>query len=344
MQRLRSQLLLTAEPATDVLAAVRRVTAVQAQLPSAARLAVRARTSGCTVADVDAAVADGRLVRTWMLRGTLHLVAAEDVRWLLGLLGPVFAVRGRRRREQLGLAEWTCERALPAIADVLRGSRALTRAELITELAGHGVAIDPGTQAPAHLVGYAALRGLICCGPDADTFVLLDEWVAPADQVPREEALGELAQRYLAGHVPAGPSDLQAWSGLSAADARHAFELASTGSRAVDSAAEKAAVPLPRLLGHFDPLLLGYHDRDAVLDPRYASRIQAGGGFIRPAVLVDGQVTGTWRLQRDGRLAVEQFAPLPRESRAALAAEAADIGRFLGRDVTLEIAPPPPGE
>ncbi len=143
--RLRSQLLAGERP-TDGLTAVRRLSAVQAQLPSAARLSVRARTSTTTATDLDRACASGRLLRTWLMRGTLHLAAAEDVRWMLGLLGPVFAAKGRRRREQLGLDQATCERGLAAISEVLRGSPPLNRATLIERVIHRGVAVDPGTQ------------------------------------------------------------------------------------------------------------------------------------------------------------------------------------------------------
>ena len=111
---------------------------------------------------------------------------------------------------------------------MLRGSPPLDRATLIERVIQRDVAVDPGTQAPAHLVGYAALRGLICCGPDPETFVLLDDRVPPAEPVPEDDALAELARRYLAGHAPAEVADLATWSGLPITLARRAFELGST--------------------------------------------------------------------------------------------------------------------
>ncbi len=186
-------------------------------------------------------------------------------------------------------------------------------------------------------MGYAALRGLICCGPDPETFVLLDDWVPPAEPVPENDGLAELARRYLAGHAPAEVADLAAWSGLPVTLARRAFELSGAPDGTQDCTADGAAAGPARLLGHFDPLLLGYRSRDFVLDPRYASRIQAGGGFIRPVVLVEGRVAGTWRLDR-GRITVEPFEPLTAGARDGLAADGADIARFLGREVTVDVA------
>ena len=151
------------------------------------------------------------------MRGTLHMVAAEDAGWLVALLGPGFAAGNRRRRLQLGLDDRLCERAMEALPAVLAGGP-LSRGELVQALAAKGVRVDPGGQAPAHLVGYAAMRGLICRGPDLDgdeaSYVLLEEWAGPGRALGPDEALAELARRYLAGHGPAAPEDLAAWSGL----------------------------------------------------------------------------------------------------------------------------------
>jgi hypothetical protein len=281
---------------------------------------------------------------------------------MVSLLGPVFAAKDRRRREQLGLDAATCDRALTALTAILAGSPPLTRAELVTRLAAEGSPIDPATQQPPHLLAYAANRGLICRGPDGPgeepTYVLLDDWAPDAPSLGRDDALAELARRYLGGYGPAAAADFTAWSGLPAADSKHAWDLIADGLVTVTAASGERLSALagadgvdapadlaPRLLGHFDPYLLGYRDRGLVLDPRYARRIQAGGGFIQPAVIVDGRVAGTWRLTRDARprrtarVTVEPFTTLPEASRAGLEAEAADIGRFLGADVTFGIGP-----
>ena len=313
--RLRAQLL-TGPRAVSVAAAAARLGGLQAQAAPPARLAIRARTSGLTAADVDrACAAGGGVTRTWAMRGTLHMVATRDVRWMAGLLGPVFARRGQRRREQLGLDVAFCERALTALAGILAGSPPLTRAELVSRLAAEGLRIDPRTQQPPHLLGYAANRGLICRGPDGPaaepTYVLLDEWAAGAPSLGKDDALAELARRYLRGYGPASRDDFAAWSGLPAADSKRALDLiaddlmlvSADGARlfamAGDSLEGPGGLP-PLLLGHFDPYLLGYRARGLVLDARHARRIQAGGGFVQPAVVIGGRVAGTWRLTRPG--------------------------------------------
>jgi hypothetical protein len=332
---------------------------LQAQAAPPARLAVRPRAAGLTAADVDRACADRDVTRTWAMRGTLHLVATADVRWMTGLFGPVSARKDRRRRLQLGLDDELCERALTALASILATSPPLTRAELISGLAVAGIEIDPRTQQPPHLLGYAAARGLICRGPDRPgdepSYALLDDWAPDAPALSRDDALAELARRYLGGYGPVGRPDFGTWSGLPAADTRRAWELIAAETIPVSAAGAElsalAGAPLtnpltdelaPRLLGHFDPLLMGYQDRALILDPAHARSIQAGGGFIQPTVLAGGRVAGTWRLNRGpgrARLVVEPFTALAAATRDALAAEATDVGRYLGTDVTFEVAP-----
>jgi hypothetical protein len=343
--RTRAQLL-NGRRAADVVTAVSAVP-VQAQAAAPARLAVRARTVGLRAADVDRATNEARtVVSTWLMRGTLHMVAAADVQWMVQLLGPVFAAAGRRRRAQLHLDEPTCERALTAIEAVLAGSPALTRADLVQRIAEHGVRIDPTTQAPAHLVAYAAMRGLICRGPsierDEPTYVLLDDWVGTAGSRWPEQPLAELARRYLAGHGAATRQDFQAWSGLPASQATNGFAQIAGELRDIQTAAGPLSAlstmdirphrqPAARLLGHFDAYLLGFRDRDLILERPFSRRIQAGGGVIRPAVLVDGRVVGTWALHRRGteRVSIEPFEKLPSGWQDLLAAEADDVARFL---------------
>jgi hypothetical protein len=353
--RMRSQLL-TGDRPGEVHEVVRAMGGIQAQDTPASRLAVRPRGAGLDARAVrEACNRERSLVRTWAMRGTLHMVTAEDVGWLVGLLGPGFAAANRRRRLQLGLDEDLCARALGAIREVLADGP-LPRGELVARLAGEGVVVDPRSQAPAHLVGYAAAHGVVCRGPDLDgdepTYVLLDDWVGTRPALDPEAALAELTRRYLGAHGPAAPQDLAAWSGLAAGRARRGFELVAGELVEVEAAGVRAwtlrgaRVPRParapcvRLLYRFDEYLLGWRGRDLVLSPAFAGRIQAGGGWIHPAVVVDGRVVGTWRLAATaGRVAVavEPFEPLD-GARPGLEAEAADLGRFLGVTTTLSVA------
>jgi hypothetical protein len=357
-ERLRAQVLTGVRP-TDPVEAVCRVGALQAQDPRALRLAIRARTTGVDARAVQRVLAEpGRLVVTWLMRGTLHAVPAGDLPWLLALLRPARS-SGRTRRLALGLDDHVLDTALPIAVELLAAGP-LTRSELADQLRAAGVPLGPG-QAPAHLLSVAAREGLVCRGPDRDgepTYVRLSDWLPgaePVEPIERDDALARLARRYLAGHGPAGAADLAAWSGLPLRDAR-------TGLGALAAAREVENVriggapayrlpgePSPedrtvRLVPAFDEYLLGYRGRALALDAAYARRIQAGGGIVHPAVLLGGRIIGTWRQRRaDGRLivAVEPFRRLPRGTRAALAAEAADVGRFLGVPARLEVGNSP---
>jgi len=331
---------------------VRAVCAVQAQDAYAAVLSVWTRGAGLTSADVERARSVERsLVRTWCLRGTLHLLAAEDLGWMLALLGPFFAAAGRSRRLALGLDDETCARGLKLLRDVLGGAGPLLRPDIVDRLAGKGLAL--GGQAVPHLLAKAAFDGLICLGPDIKnkaTYVLLEDWLGIQPPLPRLEALACLARRYLQAHGPAAPADLASWSGLPAGDVRAAWGVAAPELVEIDfegsplwmlksqagwmgempSSMKETAV---RLLPAFDTYLLGYKRRDLVIADADFRRVNNGGGIIHPVALVDGRAAGTWRMvQKRGRLEVmiEPFGEFPAAALPGLEAEAADLGRFLG--------------
>jgi hypothetical protein len=294
-QRMRAQRL--SRPATDVTDLFTSVFALQAQDMSAARLAARAR---------GVRSLDGPLVRTWAMRGTLHLLHEDDL-WVVNLLGPTFIAAGRRRREQLGLTDELCERALPALREVL--TEPLERAELVRRLADVGIVLDPKSQAPAHLLAFAANSGVLWRGQD-DTYRLLR-----IDCEPR--GVDELWRRYRRAYGPATPDDFAKWSGLPKRQVKALPEV-------TDEPAEPSGTV--RMLGHFDPYLLGYRDRSLALDPERAPLVQTGGGVLTPHVVADGRVVAVWR--RDGtRIAVHPFGARPDVTR-----EVADLGRFLQVD------------
>ena len=329
---------------------------VQAQDMAAAGLCIRARTAGLVAGDVAAACSGaGPGAVVWSLRGTRHLHHRHDVRWLVGLLGPVFARPGRRA-DQLGIGGATGDAAVAAVRRALETDGPLTRPEVADRLAGCGV--DPSGQGPIHVIRRAALEGVLGIVPGADgleRYALLDDLVPitgpPVDPRP---AAAELARRYLAAYAPATPADFAAWSGLPAGPARRAWAdvgpaLAQVdgpggrawmlASRAEAVAAGLAAGPLPlRLTGAFDTLWLGHADRSPIVTAEHSARVNAGGGMVKPLVLVDGRVAGTWAPRRRGRsstVEVRPFRALRPAERHAVAAEAADVGRFLGTDPAL---------
>lgn len=328
----------------DVAEVVSRVVGVQAQDQRAAALAVRARSSGLVAADVDEAAGEtGSVVLTWTLRGTRHLHHRDDVRWIVGLLGPGLARPGRRA-EQLGIAGPVGDRAVRVLRAALESEGPLTRQDVKERLAPVGV--DPTGQAPIHVVRRAAVEGILCVLPGragAERYVLLDDWVpaGPAvPPVPPEQAAAELARRYLGAYGPATVDDFATWSGLGRPAARRAWAAIASETTEVSTSAGTAEVPVAhadeirtaarrpvglRLLGAFDSLLLGYADRTVVVPPEHAKRVNAGGGMVRPTVLADGQVVGTWT----GLVDVDPFRPFTAAESAALDEETADVRRFL---------------
>ncbi len=354
--RLRAQQLLRQkEPAPTIAQVVEVLCGIQAQDAAAAALAIRARRAGLTAADVERAQFEERsIVRSWCMRGTLHLVAAPDLRWLVALLGPLFVQSFRGRRAQLGLDEETSTRAVHALQEVLGEKGPLTRAEIVEQLSTRGIRL--AGQARPHLLMLAALQGIICCGPNRGrepTYVLVSDWLAPAPALPPEQALAELARRYLAAYAPAAPEDFAAWSGLSLGKARSAWQRLSSQLIKVENEGSPAWMlssqrewldapapprPIVRLLPRYDAYLLGYRRRDTIVAARYAKRIYPGGGLLHPALLVDGQVVGAWQItRRRGRaeVAVEPFEDLGAEVRRELQADVEDLAHFLGAEPIL---------
>jgi hypothetical protein len=212
----------------------------------------------------------------------------------------------------------------------------LTRARLRDRVAAAGVRTEG--QALVHVLVLASIRGLIVRGPVAgrdQAFVLARDWLgAPPPAVSREVALGELARRYLAGHAPAADHDLARWAGIGLRDARLGLSLCGAVQRA-DGLAElpaspraaAAALPPPRLLGAFDPLLLGWASRDPITGPH--RHIVTVNGLFRPFALAGGRAVATWTIT-GGRVVLAPFAELGAETRSALETDAADVTRFLG--------------
>src|SRR6266487_6199 len=216
--RLRAQRL-TPRPGdgiSDVGLLVKELCGIQAQDARAAALALRVRSAGLSAADVERArVQERTIIRTWGQRGTLHLLAAEDLGWLLPLFGPVFIAGSRRRRTELGLDEEMCARGIRVMRETLASQGPLTRAEIAERLAIHGLHIEG--QARPYLLYRAALEGVICLGPDhgiEPTYVLLRDWMQQSQSLPQEAACMELVRRYLGAYGPATPEDMAAWSGL----------------------------------------------------------------------------------------------------------------------------------
>lgn len=295
-------------------------------------------------------------VLTWTLRGSLHLAPSDDLRWLLALCGPGAIRATRRRYAQLGLTEAIREQALSDIHAILSQHGALSRPDLARALEARGIPVEG--QAIHHLVRFAALRGLICLGPEDDgalTYVLLDKWL-PADAAATapDDPLGDLSRRYLKACAPATAADFARWSGLSASQVRagwHAIAndcvnvILPTGEAAMlksqlDAAKTKETGGIVRFLPRYDNFLLGYESRAFMVAGDYAKRVHPGGGLIRACVIVDGEAKANWKLEKRrkaNRLVVTPFEPLDAATVAAMGYEAELLGAFLNTPLELRI-------
>jgi hypothetical protein len=321
---------------------------VQAQDYRGGKWSIGLRSDGVTNQDVEEALADHRIIRTWMFRGTLHFVAAADLGWLTALLAPGIIRGNRRRYGQLDLDGKVFRKSRSVIRKAIEADGPLTRPELKKYFVAAGVPAE-GQQVP-YLLQRAALDGLICSGPQRGreaVYGLTSEWVGAQPELDREPALGQLAERYFNSHGPATETDFAWWAGLSKTDVRKAVAAARkveaevieevTYLRAGSGSASRSGGAA--LLPPFDDYLLGYKDRDAMLDPAFAKRVNRGGGIPKPAVLVDGAVIGVWsRSEKKGDLVIEiePFQRLGSAERSRIEAGAERLGRF--ESLAVEIA------
>lgn len=326
---------LSGTPAADVVEATRQLLAVQAQDPRGARLALRARTATGHASAVDAALTEDRsLVITWANRGTLHLIAAEDEPLLHVLTTPQLRSASDRRLSQEGVSPAAARRGVDAIVKTLGDTGPMTRAQLRAVLRRAGV--PTAGQALVHVLFRATLEGHIVRGPMIGrdhAFVLAADWLGERPKVDRDRALTELARRYLIGHGPADERDLAKWAQISLRAARaglegiaHTLEQRPDGLVDLRRRSKPPPLPPPRLLGPYEPLLLGWQSRRLVLGK--PQEVVADNGIIKPIALVRGRAAGTWAMP-NGRVALRLWDEHGRATLAALEREAAAVEAYL---------------
>jgi Winged helix DNA-binding domain len=325
---------LAGQPLAGPTAVAERLLAVQGQDPRGFRLAVRARTEGLSAADVERALAERELIITWLNRGTLHLVRSEDYPLLQALTTPPLLTSSTRRLRQEGVGEAAAERAMGTIEKALADEGPLTRLDLRERLESAGLRTEG--QAMIHLLFLSAVRGIAVRGPmigKQHAYVLVRDWLGEPPPVDRERALAELARRYLVGHQPATDRDLAKWAGLPLRDAR-------AGLAAISSELEEGEdglvrlvkrpkpeeTPPPRLLGAFDPVLLGWTSREDVLGPH--TTLVTRNGIFHPFAMANGRAVAKWGLA-GGKLTMEPLQRVPARVAKALEADAAAVVRFL---------------
>ena len=332
---------------------VRHLGAVQAQDYRGGLWAVGLRARGADESTVEKALADRSILRTWPMRGTLHLVASEDARWMLRLLAPrvVAGLAGRYRQLELEPAAFV--RAGKVFEKALRGGSQLTREEMYGLL--QAARITPKGQRGIHILQRLSQDGVLCFGPrkgKQQTFVLLDEWIPQAGPRPRDDALAELALRYFCSHGPATARDFAWWTGLTLRDANAGLSAAAArlgddsfggrhywGPQAGFTTA--SLKPMGLLLPPFDELLVAYRDRGAALDPAHAVHLAS---LLSPTIAVRGRIVGTWTrtLARDTvKVAARLFSDGNDSELRAIRSAARRYGAFIG-STTVVVEPRSP--
>ncbi|MCW5888458.1 MAG: AlkZ family DNA glycosylase [Anaerolineales bacterium] len=302
---------LAGNPLSTPLEVVAAQGAVQAQDFYGALWALAQRLpAGWTESAVEAWFADGRILRTHILRPTWHFVAPEDLRWMLLLSAPRVNAFNAYMYRQHGIDATTQKRALKALQRSLEGGRQLMRKELAEALEDSGIPIGsgaPGSIRLAHILMFAELAGLITSGPRRGkqfTYMLLDERAPAARRLPtRAEALAELARRYFGARGPASAHDFAWWSGLTLADCRAGAQAAGLHSTELDGktywwSEERAPANSVRsawLLPNFDEYGIGFADRRHI-EPQAYKSFWAGGNYMLPHFyIINGRTAGMWK-------------------------------------------------
>jgi hypothetical protein len=314
--------------------------AMQGQDYAGTKWAFGLRLPGSTELDIEQSISDGMIMRTWLLRGTLHYVAPADIHWMLSLIAPRQIAGNALRYKALKLDESTLARSTTTIAEALQVGKQLTRSELFAILETSG--ISTAGQRGYYMLQRAGLEQIVYQGEvrrGETTFLALGE----GKTLAKEEALAQLARRYFSSHGPATLADFTHWSGLLISEARAGLEtikselveetIVGTSYWLSPETAQQPEQPLYLLPG-FDEYVLGYKDRSGVLDAQFASAICPGGnGVFMPTIVSEGRIIGTWKRtlkKKTVEMSFQPFRPLHTEETEVLSEAAARFGAFLG--------------
>ena len=349
--RMRSLLLPAVKEPSGVADVVEWFGAMQAQDLASVLWSLGARLPRYTEKQVIEALERREGLRTWPMRGTVHLIPPADARWMLDLMGVRALAGAAQRRLALGLDEKTADRAVDVLRAALQGGKRLTRGACVAALTDAGV--TTAGQAAYHLLWYASQRGVTCIAPNSgkeQTFVLLDEWATDPRRPDRDEALAIMAVRYFRGHGPTTRQDFAGWMGMTVTDVKRG--IAAAGDALTSVRVDDVEMYLPpalldaprdvepgfRALPGFDEYLLGFKDRTLMVDDAHKQAIIPGGNGIFQATIVrSGRVIGTWKrtLAPRNRVVVEvrPLVAFRAADRKKTETALAPFARYLERDL-----------
>lgn len=299
--------LLTHKPFTEPGEILSHFGAIQAQDYSGAKWSIGARLSGATDSDIENALINKRILRTWLMRGTLFFVKSDDLRWIQQLVAPKIITSLKRRHTELELDTHTLSRTSHIITEALTKSPLLSRKEIMSIIQENGISTEGARS--YHMLLYASLNGLICQTNSVKSmpnYILIDRIEAHRSPLTREEAIAELTRRYFISRGPATIADFAWWSGLTITEIKKGLEANKDKliSETIDEQTywfqdnPNAAVSKPniQLFPGFDEFLLGYKDRTASLHTQFNTLWCPGNnGMFMPFVVKNGEVIGIWK-------------------------------------------------
>jgi hypothetical protein len=331
---------------------VRWLGAVQSQDYGPAKWSLGERSRGAMDADVDRAMAEGAILRTHMLRPTWHFVTPEDIRWMQALTAPRVHAQNAYYYRQTGLDDGLRSRARRLLTDALRGGNHLTRGELQRVLERDGIAAKG--LGMAYILMDAELDCVICSGPlkgRQHTYALFDERVPDVPARPRDEALGELVNRYFTSRGPATAKDMRFWSSLSLADIQRGLEIAAPRLEqqeiegrsfwaATWNPPPRMASPRVHLLQGLDEYFVGYGESRGFCDESGVRPSLVDRAIYNGALILDSQLAGHWKRMLTRRAVTFQVAlrtGFDSAQMQALQAAAERYGAFLGVPATVQV-------
>lgn len=292
--------------------------AVQAQDFNMAKWALGVRLSGLNNQLVEDALNKGDLVRTHMLRPTWHLVAGDDIHWMLALSRPRLSSAAKSYNKMVGLTDLVREKAQDIIQQALEFGKHLTRPQLGKILKDKGVEVN--LHQLNHIMFGAELNGVVCNGEiknNKQTYCLLEEKIPKTEAYNKEIALERLARKYFTSHAPATLHDFIWWSGLTISEAKQAmtmikadFIVETIGSHEYwvgNSFAELNDVDESLLLlPAWDEFVVSYKDRQHIILDEYYSKVISKNGIFKPVVVKNGQIIGMWkRIKKKDKILAE---------------------------------------
>ncbi len=355
--RARAQHLTKHDPQADPVQVVRSVIGIQAQELPSAYLAIRARSRGVTETQLRQITFDqSQLVWTWCMRGTLHLVTAEDIRWINPLLREGLLPPNDHRLTQLGWNRDTIGKGIDIILNLLKDEGEQTRAQIAQALAKYNLPFEG--QATVHIVFRAVIEGLVAITGlrgSKPVYGLFERHLGDLNPLPRDEAVQKLASRYLLAYGPARMLDFVTWSGIKATEVKPLWDVISSQTSAVEIDGyaahlpknhlawledQTSRTPALRLLPRYDDYLLGYANRTWTVEPGLEERLLPGGGIIPAVIVLDGLVVGAWKLipgPKQVQIELDIFSSQKIDLKPMIEEEVADIQRFLGREVSFKM-------